>query len=281
VPCKRIRQRDSERCCQMSQKLEQIIALVTYGNLYLQGRGMDFDIDKLVTHNCYGLDFLDPPIEGIAGSTKILASDANKWFIYLKGQNTRKLKLHYQSTSQIDLPDPISAAFLGGGSHWLVEVQFDSSSDLYLSEWVPSEDIKLDTRKIHYVRLERDVTHLRDSTLSVGKSREKLRDVLQELSEFAGKFDHSKHWAVNFNNALSALETFEPSASDEFLPAGIYSKEARQLIEGAFASWVFGGMGSWNDMSFDGDNQDRYQLLSGDLYSTLCNVIVSGINSYP
>jgi len=106
--------------------------------------------------------------------------------------------------------------------------------------------------------------------------------VLQELAEFAGKFDYSKHWVANFNYSLKALNEFEPEDSDDLIPAGIYSKEARQLIETAFrSSGVFGGMGSWNDLVFSGADQEYYTSLSAELYSTLCQAIVSGVNSYP
>ena len=264
----------------MSQKLMQLVALVTYGNLFLQDRGNDFDIDKLVTHNCYRLDFVDMPIDGIAGSTKVLASDANKWFAYLKDNGAKQLKLFYRTSSQIDLPDHITSAFVGGGSQWLIEVQFETTSDLYLSEWYPTEEMGLDTRKTHYVRFGRDMIHIDDVSLPVSKSRGKLSKVLQEHAKFVGKFDYAKHWVDNFNSAQSTLQEYEPQVTDEFIPAGVYSKEARQLIEGAFASWVFGGMGSWNDMSFSGADQGKYELLSEKLYSTLCNAIVSGVNSY-
>ncbi|TFG30097.1 hypothetical protein EU528_08745 [Candidatus Thorarchaeota archaeon] len=265
----------------MSQKVEQAVALVTFGNLYLQGRGNDFDLDKLVAHNCYGRDFIDPPSEGIAGSAKVLAANTSKWFDYLKGQDAKQLKLYYKTSSRIDLPDHISTAFIGGGSQWLIEVQFDTSSDLYLSEWYPSKEIGLDTRKTHCVRITRDMTHINHVSESVKESRENLKQVLQELVSFAGKYDYSQHWVDNFNYALTTLQGFEPSTSDEFLPAGIYSKEARQLIQGAFASWVFGGMGSWNDMSFNGEDQTKYESLSENLYTTLCNGIVAAVNSYP
>ncbi len=265
----------------MSQRLAMIVALVTYGNLFLQDRVNDFNIDRLVTDNCYSLDFVEPPIEGITGSSKVLASDANKWFKYLKDQDAKKLKLFFKTSEQIDLPDHISTTFVGGGSHWFIEVQFDSTSDLYLSEWSPSDDIGIDRRKTHYLRFNRDMTHIDDPSFSVSKSREKLSNVLHELIEFTGKFDYTKNWVDNFTNALSTLNEFEPPQSDEFLPAGVYPKETHQLIQGVFASWVFGGMGSWNDLAFSGEDQERYTGLSADLYSTLCQAIVSGVNSYP
>ncbi len=266
----------------MSQKIEQVVALVTYGNLFLHDRSSDFDFDKLVTNNCYKFDFMDLPVMEIAGSTKVLASDASKWFDYLKGQGAKKLKLYYKTSSHSDLPDHISTAFVGGGSQWLIEVQFETTSDLYLSEWYGTKEMGLDTRKTHCVRFNPDMTHLDDVSDSVKKLRENLGKVLQELTEFAGKFDYAKHWVANFNYALSTLKGFEPQKTDELIPAGIYSNEARQLIEAAFrSSGVFGGMGSWNDLAFSGNDQEYYTSLSAELYLTLCQAIVSGVNSYP
>lgn len=265
----------------MSQKLVQVVALVTYGNLYLQGKSTEFDFDKLVTENCFGRDFIDPPINGIAGSTKVLASDTSKWFKYLNDKGAKRLKLFYKRSDHIELPDHITTAFVGGGSQWLIEVQFETTSDLYLSEWFPSTEIGLNTRKTHCVRFNHDMTHLEDVSKSVQMSREELSKALQDLAEFAGKFDYARNWVNNFNRALTTLQEFEPKSSDEFLPAGMYSKEARQLIEAAFASWVFGGMGSWNDMNFGEANHAKYESLSEDLYTILCEAIVAAVNSYP
>ena len=106
----------------MSKDIDRNVALVTYGNLFLQNRGNDFDIGKLVTGNCYSVDFVGAPIEGIAVSSKVLASDANKWFSYLKDQGAKKLILFYKESEHIDLPDHISSAFVGGGSQCFIEV---------------------------------------------------------------------------------------------------------------------------------------------------------------
>ena len=264
----------------MSQRLEQIVALVTYGNLFLHNQDGGYDIEQYVSQHCHGLDFIDPPVEGIAGSSKVLAPDAYKWFSYLKAQDARRIKLHYKKSSRVGLPDHLSAAFVGGGSEWFVEVQFEDKSHLYMGGWTPAEGSVSDPWKTHYVRLERDMEHLEDKTPTVPESREQFDRVLRNLSEFAGRFDHTQNWVNNFNNALKALEEFEPQDSDEFIPPGIYSKEAHQLIETAFRSWVFGGMASWNDLAFSGVDQELYTSLSEDLYSTLCQAIVSGVNSY-
>jgi hypothetical protein len=105
--------------------------------------------------------------------------------------------------------------------------------------------------------------------------------VLKQISDFASKFDYTKHWSDNFEVARKILFDFEPVESDEFIPYGLYENESRQLIEAAFNSWVFGGMGSWDDLAFSGDDQDEYQFLSQDLYDAICTSFVSAVNSYP
>jgi hypothetical protein len=263
----------------MSNTIVRNVALVTYGNLFLQGKDTEFDIDILVAHNCYGIDFVNPPIEGIAGSSKVLASDTSKWFSFLKNHGAKKLKLFYRNAEQFDLPDHISTAFVGGGSQWFIEVQYDNTSDLYLSDWTSTESMP---GKTHYLCFNRGIKHLAHHSLSVKESREKLRTILRELSQFAS--EHVKSWVSNFENPLTTLDMFSPDASDEFLPAGIYSKSAHQLIEAAFRSDVFGGMGSWNDtahMIHSEENQKIHAKLSEELYLIKNNAIVSGVNSYP
>ena len=185
-----------------------------------------------------------------------------------------------ESRSQTGLPDHISAAFVGGGSRWFVEVQFDDKSHLYLGGWVPTEGPVSDSWKTHFVRLELDLNHLEYPATTVTESREKIARVLRPLIDFTKRFEHIKNWADNFDNSLKTLTEFEPQASDDFIPSGIYSKEARQLIETAFRSWVFGGMGSWNDLAFNGEDHEQYGVLTGKLYEAVCIAIVSGVNSY-
>ena len=104
---------------------------------------------------------------------------------------------------------------------------------------------------------------------------------MTKLIDFTNQFEHTEHWAGIFDRSRKILEEFEPSESDDFIPDGIYSKEARQLIQAAFASWVFGGMGSWNDLAFNGEDGVQYASLSKQLYEAICSSMASVSNSYP
>lgn len=55
--------------------------------------------------------------------------------------------------------------------------------------------------------------------------------------------------------------------------------EAIQLLSAAQSSWVFGGMGSWNDLGFEGEDQATYESLSEELYGTVNRAIVAATNA--
>ncbi|MGY5876105.1 MAG: hypothetical protein RTU30_10190 [Candidatus Thorarchaeota archaeon] len=255
--------------------LEQLVPLVTYANVIIQGRELDFDIERLSSKYCYKLEFIEEPLEDVAGSTRVIAPDAFSWFSYLKDQDADRVKLQYQPSSHPDLPDHIAAAFVGGGSSWFVEVQLGDASHIYT-------EMSLGTQpnKTAFTRLRGDFDHLEDS-LSISSARDRLDKVLQGLIEFTEEFEVTQHWSEIFKRSRHALTQLQSSRTDEFILNGVYSIEVRQLIEAGFSSDVFGGMGSFSDLGFSGSVQENYSSLSEELYAAICYAILSGVNSYP
>jgi hypothetical protein len=62
-------------------------------------------------------------------------------------------------------------------------------------------------------------------------------------------------------------------------PDGSLSDLAASMLKAAQAAWVFGGMGSWNDMGFDGDVQMEYGRLSDSLFNLLNEAIEAAATS--
>ena len=65
----------------------------------------------------------------------------------------------------------------------------------------------------------------------------------------------------------------------DIAPKGLLPKSAYQLLTAAQAAWVFGGMGSWNDLGFQGQDQQTYDKLSEELYQLLNAAIVQATNT--
>jgi hypothetical protein len=68
----------------------------------------------------------------------------------------------------------------------------------------------------------------------------------------------------------------------DLLPEGVIQDSATTLLDAVQSAWVFGGMGSWNDMGFDGDDQSEYIRVSEQLFQALNETIEEATNaSFP
>src|SRR5262249_45231523 len=117
-------------------------------------------------------------------------------------------------------------------------------------------------------------------------ARRPLRDVMVELDGTLARIaafarENADDFVKAFSDAREALAN--PVAkivtSNELLPFADLNADARQLWAACEAAWVFGGMGSWNDMGFDGDKGKLYDELSATLFAQLNDAIVAVANS--
>jgi hypothetical protein len=91
-----------------------------------------------------------------------------------------------------------------------------------------------------------------------------------------------KFFAGAFRNASGKLSSADPLAGtyhSDLAPTPIMPLEAKQLLASAQAAWVFGGMGSWNDLGFDGNDQQEYTALSDELFLLLNQAIGATVNT--
>lgn len=114
----------------------------------------------------------------------------------------------------------------------------------------------------------------------IGKTKEELKNILERITEFAFK-ETSETWGNIFEKAKKTLESKEPEK--DFYHNDLIFKENhklknRQLLMSASKAFVFGGMGSWNDMWLEPKEvEEKYNLLSAELYETMMKAIRSAI----
>ncbi len=71
-----------------------------------------------------------------------------------------------------------------------------------------------------------------------------------------------------------------PPYFPDILPEEGYSLGARRLLASAMQSWVFGGMGSFNDLGYqDGETNDEYERIADSLYDSVSTAILAAVNS--
>ena len=109
--------------------------------------------------------------------------------------------------------------------------------------------------------------------------KERLREAVSRAKEFA----QGTHWTKDFTRSLEALESPAPVFPfPDMLPSSGFPLEARQLLAAAAQAYVFGGMGSWNDLSLpnDPDIIEEYEEISTELYEAIQFAILMASNAF-
>lgn len=122
-----------------------------------------------------------------------------------------------------------------------------------------------------------------DLQISLQKCKEELEKTLTEIEAFAiGQ--NLDYWSKQFTQARQALIANTPESfyyNSDLIVNNNYSLTARQILYAAGTAWVFGAMGSWNDLGFNTkEDNEKYEALTEILYSKVNEAIISATNSY-
>lgn len=255
----------------MSIELGNAASLVAFTNAQLRGKKFEYTSDHSTLKFARHVPRPEnAPADAIYQDIEVIALNPFKWLDYLKREGVTCLKLRYSQRDEA-LPDHLSAAFVGGGSELGIEAAHGKKSDIYVKgEGVSSGKV----RGPHYLLVAKDVEPLKDGETNVDQAIENLGGILQKLENFSWKHERLEHWAQNFRRYRKILEEGGHQYYTELFPEGILPEKNRRLIGGALASWVFGGMGSWNDAAF-GEGSE----LSTDLYKAIYESMCVAVNS--
>ena len=270
----------------MTGTLAQLIALTAFGNDYLRNGNIPVDFDSVNSsfQFCNKVDFRERIPEGLTQHDRVVAEYPSKWFQYLKTSGCKHLRLYFQfSDDQSLAKDHQLAGMIGGGGDWLIEAVHPGYSDYWLADWNVTGDRNV-SRSIWSVNYRLAGHNLQTSNIQfdIQKTKEKLRQTLTDISVFAfrNKLDT---WGQQFDTAKKILDDSSPQARyhRDIIPPANYSLTARQILFAADAAWVFGGMGSWNDLFMGSkEENDQYNELSARLYSDINESFVGGINTF-
>lgn len=195
----------------------------------------------------------------------VVAGTPEGWFRLLKREGCRRIRLFYQSekasSNPLNMEDYKLAGLVGGGGTWLIETIYDEYSNYWANRWEVTQREAQDKRiwSVNYARLV-DKQPTTDMQIPIQQARQKLENSLKEINEFAS-VQQLDYWAEIFNKARSMLERQNPNSDyfhSDLIVLDNYSLVAQQTLFAAAAAWVFGGMGSWNDLGFQ-EREDQNQ----------------------
>ena len=269
----------------MQGPTENALMLVAAGNAYLAGRDIAGFWPNAPTFTFLKVfEFRQGPAsEGYEDEYPLVAADPIAWFQSLKSWCTG-LRLHHAvrrrgPDQQIDAPDRMLTAFVGGGAQWLIEAVGKPNSQIW--EGFHRFGDRHDPDQKIWV-----CTNILQGEMPAADSEPQDMDValadlhvaLPEIEAFA-----RTNGLENFANCFANAQAVLASASAEVLPwvesvrrhTG-FSDHQLKVLMAINHAWVFGGMGSWNDLGLGGE---PYDGLSERLYVALNDSIAGLANS--
>jgi len=173
---------------------------------------------------------------------------------------------------------PHIAVAFAGGTREAIAVSRDGENSLWVPMW--SAVARYPETKIWSVQYSRALARATPASLSIREAKDRLERAVRETAEFAFAQGLSV-WGETFERAAGSLESAQPVAPyhPDILPPGGYSLAARRLLAAAVGAFVFGGMGSWNDITVaDPEARARYEPLTRELYAAVMDGLIAAVN---
>ena len=264
----------------MNGELANVIALALHGSAWLaRPSAPPPDLERSNSAFQYvGRIQFEPPERRWRGTELIRSTGA--WLSWLRKSGATRVWLALPATTHGVLPAHIAAAFANGGQWGLL------ATGGRPSVWVPAWEVgdrNAPDGRIWSVRFAGswvDASAVPNKP-AIDATAEALKIALVDASHFS-RINDLTSWADWFDDAVQRWEEDVPEIPyhADVAPRTAVSAEARRLLAMAGRSWVFGGMGSWNDVWLeDQSTRSRFDEVSGRLYKCMLDAFVAATNA--
>lgn len=210
------------------------------------------------------------------------AETPDAWFGWLAAAGTQAVTLAWVPSEKSMAPDRMLAGFVGGGGTWFVRTSHARQAPLvWHANWSFSRPPapQQGAWTVSYCTV--PYAAALPAAAGLQQVHEQLTEALTEIHAFAQAHDCGS-FAECFSQALDALSTHSRHGYHRDLaPDGVLDATAAAILDACESAWVFAGMGSWNDLSFKGREQEDYDRLSERLFQVLIGAIRSAVNDFP
>jgi len=267
----------------MNGELAQVVALVSHGNVFLHDPAAP--APKAISGNSTfryveSVDFARYEHREQKAGTRVAAT-VEDWFAFLRAVGTERLWNIGFAWDDKDHPEHRAVAF-AGGVPTAIQADLPAGYELWYPRWQAGGPADRPWRvEYRSLRFERSsALPLQDLTTI----KLHLQRAIERAEAFARRPEVGAiMWADWFGKAIRLLNdpAPEPPFHSDMLPSRGYGLDARQLLAAATQAYVFGGMGSWNDLTLDGEPLEReYQAVSAELYAAVKLAVVMASNSF-
>lgn len=265
----------------MNGALSQLVSLCSAANGIIADR---IDLGAFYPSNaeftfCNSVRFVEAKVGLRRKPREVLRhGDPNDWLRSLRKSTETRAWLSFSGTENPRAPDHQMAGFVGGGGDWKLNVTANGFTESWMSRWEVTNRNTKNNRiwGVTYVCSDTPSRVTRIPLPDLALVTKRLHSTLYQARQFAAMHSYDT-WAKKFSKALDCLEPTTRVTFPEyvqFVCLDAYPEAAQRLFSAAFTGWVFGGMGSWNDLGFDSASErDRYDKISTELYTAINDAI--------
>jgi len=255
--------------------------MTAVGNAALSGRDVSaFYPNDPIFRFSASLDFMSPRE---TGPLKQVAHGPADWFEKLKKRKCRGLRLHNAPMQQNQklghIDDRLLVGMVGGGPRWLIEAVYGDHSELW-EGFDRIGDKNAADKKIWlsaYILIG-EAASAESIDTNIKAASIDLRDALLNIEPVARAITGTGFFDI-FVAARQTLEGKDLPYPLEFLSFTQMKPEAARLLKAAGRAWVFGAMGSWNDVGVDAALKRRYESASKTLFEAVSRAVIVAANS--
>lgn len=249
----------------MQETIAQALGLAMYGNAFL--RGLDtgpFWPKASFFGYCRSVRFL--VAAAVGGDDAVAAADPAAWLRSLAGCGGLKVRTARRGPSAF--ADRMSVGFVDGGSIWLIEAAGGARPLSWSARWSIA-DRSVEDGRIWSVEYHGLPAGPPSAPPDLDRAERDLRESLEAIAGFAERIGST--FAGSFRSALACLDgaTHRSRYHPDLAPSGLLSAQAQRILAGCDSGWVFGGMGSWNDGAYGGEDEPAGDRLSQTLFDSL------------
>lgn len=268
----------------MPAEISQILALITHGNAYLAGD--ESVLEQFKNHPtlqfCREISFVGLDM---SGEPSVVYEGIQKWFAYLKQDGVTKLTYNHIGKERSEwvgingeksyMSPRMTAGFVGGNGENSIMTWYKDGGVKWKVGYFHNEEAKKVEETWDVVYASQPIKELnKPEDIDLSKTKKRLEDALNKVLALCEK-EGEDLFRKRFVNAKQALTTEVFSSENSIFNLKIYPKgdnsplEQKQLIEAACQAFVFGGMGSWNDIGVEDAHAKEYNEVSDELYDCL------------
>ncbi len=175
----------------------------------------------------------------------------------------------------------MTAGFMGGAGTCQMEILFSQERSEFWQARRKLWNQKAPDRRIWRVTYGR-VAEARSkpfASQTLETVEERFHIALREIQAFSHRHDCGG-LTNSFSQGIRALTGVQRHGYHlDLSPPGLLAARALAILDAAQIAWVFGGMGSWGDMSLDGEDGKEYESASEQLFQAMTDALCVAANA--